>query len=509
MADANAYNALLGDYGDPSYWRTPMRQPNALYDGGPVWENNHAAPVQQRQRPADWSVTSGIAEAISPTMGAYGMGAGVGSTYAAARAGDYSAAAENALPLAMAMFPMWGRPKGTLPTKGDLANALAQHQPPGSLGSGQSGHMPALSAGPQGQAAHTNSPNVLLSGPSSISALPDHLRQAVEAGQVPEGWYVHGRNGANNLRTDAVIQATRDLDVADQYAGKKGSGWLLQPSDQARVAEFSDGSYDLRKVAQLMMSDYRKGLLPHDLQQAVEKPSPGQFHDLARGFAPEKIVDSAQWFDNPDVAQWLHDRAKVDFARTPDGAVVLNPDAITTHQYFSRSPDVAAEQPKGIRAYHGSPNRFDTFGEDGPHWFATDEQTATAFGRDRMGVPQHSLKKPNMYEANISGNVLDVDPWAAASEAAQGGRMPKPETWDDVANILQYGEWQNGVLRDAQDAGHSAVRFKNVGDSPNGRTSDHVAVLDPATIEILRKYGLLGPMAGGVGVNALYGSENQ
>lgn len=69
MADANAYNALLGDYGDPSYWRTPMRQPNALYDGGPVWENNHAAPVTPKQRPADWAVTSGIAEAISPTMG--------------------------------------------------------------------------------------------------------------------------------------------------------------------------------------------------------------------------------------------------------------------------------------------------------------------------------------------------------------------------------------------------------------------------------------------------------
>jgi hypothetical protein len=34
-------------------------------------------------------------------------------------------------------------------------------------------------------------------------------------------------------------------------------------------------------------------------------------------------------------------------------------------------------------------------------------------------------------------------------------------------------------------------------------------VFDPATIEILRKYGLLGPMAGGVGVNALMQDHNQ
>ena len=86
-----------------------MRQP------GPVWENNHAAPKKEAQRPADWAVTSGVAEAISPTMGAYGVGAGVGSTYAAAKAGDYGAAAESALPLA-AMGIMPG-PKGAKPAR--------------------------------------------------------------------------------------------------------------------------------------------------------------------------------------------------------------------------------------------------------------------------------------------------------------------------------------------------------------------------------------------------------
>lgn len=80
----------------------------------PIFENNHAATVQPRQRPADWAVTSGVAETISPTMGAYGMGHGLGTTYQAAKAGDYGNALEAGLPLAAAaLMPMArARPKG-------------------------------------------------------------------------------------------------------------------------------------------------------------------------------------------------------------------------------------------------------------------------------------------------------------------------------------------------------------------------------------------------------------
>lgn len=112
---ADTYNALygpeLGYPGDAGYFRTPMRQPNALM--GPVWENSHAAPQQAPHRPADWAVTSGVAETISPTMGAYGMGNALGTTYQATRAGDYGNALEAGLPIA-AMGFMPG-PKGAKP----------------------------------------------------------------------------------------------------------------------------------------------------------------------------------------------------------------------------------------------------------------------------------------------------------------------------------------------------------------------------------------------------------
>lgn len=78
---------LLGEYNtDPM--RGILADPRMAYRTqyrdqplpGPIFENNYAAPVVPRERPADWAVTSGVAESISPTMGAYGMGHGIGTT---------------------------------------------------------------------------------------------------------------------------------------------------------------------------------------------------------------------------------------------------------------------------------------------------------------------------------------------------------------------------------------------------------------------------------------------
>ncbi len=38
--------------------------------------------------------------------------------------------------------------------------------------------------------------------------------------KLPGNWYIHGRGGQKTLRSDAVIQATKDFDVAHFYAGK-------------------------------------------------------------------------------------------------------------------------------------------------------------------------------------------------------------------------------------------------------------------------------------------------
>lgn len=62
-------------------------------------------------RPSDWHIRSGLAEAVSPTMGAFGVGQALGETAGALREREYGNALMSAGPLA-AMAVMPGAPKG-------------------------------------------------------------------------------------------------------------------------------------------------------------------------------------------------------------------------------------------------------------------------------------------------------------------------------------------------------------------------------------------------------------
>ena len=369
MADANAYNALLGDYGDPSYWRTPMRQPNALYDGGPVWENNHAAPATPKQRPADWSVTSGIAEAISPTMGAYGMGAGVGQTYNALSRGDYAGAAEAGLPLmAMAMVP---GPKGM-------------------------GKLPAAAGQPKGIRAYHGSPH-------------DFEKFDTSKIGTGEGAQAYG-HGLYFAEQEAVAKSYRDTlshkdggidGIAQSLVNMAGGDWAAaaakferQVNKQKAMADAAGLKYEI--------PDYDMRTL-----EALKKGQPGRMYEVNIKADPEHFLD----WDKP-----------------------------------------LGNQPAPVV------NKLQALPEYNPRSTA-DKLMIDIMMRDNMP----SGAGPN-------------HPQVTEALKAQG--IP-------------------------------GIRYLDQGSRGAGEGSRNYVVFDPSTIEILRKYGVLGPMAGGVGVNALYGSENQ
>lgn len=160
---------------------------------------------------------------------------------------------------------------------------------------------------------------------------------------------------------------------------------------------------------------------------------------------------------------------------------------------FVASGAPSGQAPKGIRAYHGSPNEFDAFSEDAPHWFSTDRRTAEAFGKDRMGLDHpgssyhnasaYNAAKPKIYDVDIdAANFTTIDPWDEASRIAGQIGVDPPKSWDDVATILNWGQAQKGWLDDAKAAGRAGVIFKNVGDDPSGALSDHIAVLSPGHV---------------------------
>lgn len=117
---AMGQNPLYGGTGILSDDRFPYRREynNALMPS-PVTPESRAGRTSQSYgimanpapRPSDWAESSGVAETLSPTMGAYGMGQGLGTTTNALMQGDYTGAAESGLPLAAMAF-MPGRGTG-------------------------------------------------------------------------------------------------------------------------------------------------------------------------------------------------------------------------------------------------------------------------------------------------------------------------------------------------------------------------------------------------------------
>lgn len=154
-------------------------------------------------------------------------------------------------------------------------------------------------------------------------------RQADKNNTIPDGWYVHGRAGRQDLNTGSVIQLTKSWETADSYSGKNGSRWLIRPSKDAVIFDLSDQySPDMEKVVEAALSDYEKGELP--FLADIEGVTNGDIDEsdvenaVRESFAPEDIVNSAQAYDNGSWSEWLQNRLGVDFVKTPDGAVSIS-----------------------------------------------------------------------------------------------------------------------------------------------------------------------------------------
>lgn len=131
MAD---WNMLYGGRQSDQYGYEPNKLMD--YGFGPVTPlsrsgiHNNALLQAPPERPADWAVSSGLAETLSPIAQGYGAGQMAGEAYGALKAGDYLPAAGNAALAAMAMVPMAGKGKGVRPEPNALmpkAEAMGQH----------------------------------------------------------------------------------------------------------------------------------------------------------------------------------------------------------------------------------------------------------------------------------------------------------------------------------------------------------------------------------------------
>lgn len=181
-----------------------------------------------------------------------------------------------------------------------------------------------------------------------------------------------------------------------------------------------------------------------------------------------------------------------------------------------------------IRAYHGSPydiQRFDLSKIGTGQGMAThgrginlseNEAIARAY-RDQLarerGVPGH------MYEVGVHVDPEQLIQWEKplSEQPMQVQRMLAEHGVDpafirsgeDAYRQLSYVLPGGGATSALREAGVPGVRYLDEGTRGVGSGSPNLTMFDDSLVEILRKYGLLGPVAGGVAASALPGQDTR
>ena len=155
-----------------------------------------------------------------------------------------------------------------------------------------------------------------------------------------------------------------------------------------------------------------------------------------------------------------------------------------------------------IKAYHYSPQDFVSF-DLSKAGSATDPGLmgrALYFSTD----PAVVKAGPHRYEVNLNVKAplsLEHAPdWRTSTKSDLAGEalgIPPPQAGmlavgEKSPSLPEWQRWAESIATEAKSRGHDAAVLDY---SPTGYGHREIAVYDPSIIEILRKYGILGPVA--------------
>ena len=153
-------------------------------------------------------------------------------------------------------------------------------------------------------------------------------------------------------------------------------------------------------------------------------------------------------------------------------------------------------------AYHGTADDFSRVSFDAADEMRRNANLGDAFwmtpsSRHAFGyATQASKSAPKLKEADVFlKNPMTVNAWDEAVNLADQIGAPKPETWDDAANLLGYNNWAEDYIHAAKNAGHDALIIKGTGDAPiphdqmtlADQLDDHLAIFQPRRIRNIRE----------------------
>lgn len=182
----------------------------------------------------------------------------------------------------------------------------------------------------------SNGGHILIKDENKTDSSDEKVKESILNGDVPSGWYVHGRNGSGDLQHGGhVIEMTRDAGTAEMYAGEKGSVWAIK--EPSKVFDATDkGNTD--KLFDKMNRDTNKDVAPAAIAECMIRIQESSGDNIERAkelfheeINPTNIVDSAGFWDINDgeALSYFYSKTKCDFVKIRNGgAVALSKDSI-------------------------------------------------------------------------------------------------------------------------------------------------------------------------------------
>lgn len=161
-------------------------------------------------------------------------------------------------------------------------------------------------------------------------------KEQYDNGVIPDGWQVHGRALRGDLNTGHQMLFVSDSwDVADQYAGKTGSKWLIKPKEGAKVLDLSDqDGIAMDALVEKAKEQLRQGKFSKEITRDIEGATWEKLNEeslekaIRESFSPENVISEGRAYDAPTWIKWLRSNFGADYVKLSNGSVVLNKRAI-------------------------------------------------------------------------------------------------------------------------------------------------------------------------------------
>lgn len=157
-------------------------------------------------------------------------------------------------------------------------------------------------------------------------------------------------------------------------------------------------------------------------------------------------------------------------------------------------------------------------GRDGAIRWLQEGGLSRQFDRDALAALQGGRNFGHMYEVNIHARPEQFLDWdrlfgdmspEAQARLRHAGFTENEGYMPSFVDYLQTRHGPQGASNVLHDAGFSGIRYLDQGSRGAGQGTSNYVLFDPSLVEILRRYGIAAPVAGGAAAASLMDRQQE